>query len=105
MKSKKAKRKVVEKDGRWYTVRGVELTRNAKTMTEAEYFSMILSALRKTTRFWKPALVQLEKGKRKNQSDNKKLKYEYHCESCGLWFKRTEIQLDHIRPCGGINSY
>lgn len=101
----KTKRKITEKDGKFYTPKGVELTRNANTMTEAEFFAMILSALRRTTKFWKPKLQKLEEGKRLNQSDNKRIKYEYNCEQCLGWFKRSEIQLDHIINCGGINGY
>lgn len=98
------KRNITEKDGKFYTPRGVELIRNANTMTEAEYWSMILSALRRTTRFWKPILLCLEAGKRPSQSGNKRLKYEYHCQSCNNWFPRSQIQVDHIIPCGGING-
>ncbi len=102
---KKPKRKITEKKGKFYTPRGIELTRNANTMTEAEYWSMVLSALRRTTRFWKPILSCLESGKRKSQSINKRLKFEYQCESCLNWFPKTSIQVDHIIPCGGINGY
>ncbi len=99
------KRKVTEDNGRFFTPRGVELTRNAHTMTEAEYFSMILSALRGTTRFWKPCLLTLEAAKRKNEGSNKRLKYEYQCATCSGWFARKLVQIDHIVPCGGINGY
>ncbi len=99
------KRKITESGGKFFTPRGVELTRNAQTMTEAEYFSMILSALRKTTRFWKPCLRALEASKRKSESTNKRLKYEYQCASCSGWFARKYVEIDHIVPCGGINGY
>lgn len=99
------KRKITERDGKFFSPRGVELTRNCNTMTEAEYFSMILSALRGTTRFWKPCLKKLEASKRKNESSNKRLKYEYLCESCSSWYPRKLVQIDHIIPCGGINGY
>lgn len=99
------KRKITEKDGKFYTPRGVELTRNAHTMTEAEYFSMILSALRRTTRYWKPCLAVLEATKRPSESGNKRIKFEYQCQSCGGWYQRKLVQVDHVIPCGGINSY
>ncbi len=104
-KRRKPKRKITEKDGKFYTPRGVEATRNAHTMTEANYFAMILSALRGTTRFWKPATQKLESCKRPSQSSNKRLKFEYLCESCLTWCPRKSIQIDHIIPCGGINGY
>lgn len=99
------KRKIIEKDGRFYTSRGSELTRNSNTMTEAEYFSMILSALRQTTRYWKPALKALEKASRPSKRADKRVKKEYRCCICKDWFLRKEVDKDHIIPCGGINGY
>lgn len=104
-KTKKKQRKRIEEDGKFYTVRGVELTRNAGWLTEAEYFAKILSALRQTTRYWKPALTKLEERKRDSQSSNKRIKYEYQCEICQEWFVRAKIDIDHVVPCGGINGY
>lgn len=101
----KKKRIRTFKDGKWYSPKGIELTRNANTMTEAEYFSMILSALRQTTRFWKPTIAVLEKACRPSQSTNKRLKKEYQCNKCSHWFPKSNVQVDHIVPCGGINSY
>jgi len=105
MKIGMKKRKIIEKEGKFYTVRGVELTRNFHTMTESEYFSMILSSLRRTTRFWKPVLIALEKARRPNNSDNKRLKYQYQCNLCKAWCPRSLVQVDHIVPCGGIKNY
>lgn len=105
VKKKKAKRKITERDGKFYSPKGVELTRNAHTMTEAEYFAMVLSALRRTTRFWKPIVAVLEAAKRDSQSSNKRLKFEYLCESCRNWYPKASVQVDHIVPCGGINGY
>lgn len=105
MKKTKKKRKVTEKDGKFYSVKGVELTRNFHTMTEAEYFSMILSALRRTTRYWRPATEAMKKASRPSESSNKRIKTEYQCNHCKEWFKGGDIQKDHIIPCGGINSY
>lgn len=101
---KKKKRTIIEKEGKFYTVRGVELTRASHTMTESEFWAKILSALRNATRFWKPAQDKLNEGRRNSMSSNKRLKYEYNCESCRKWFPQKEIQLDHIIPCGGING-
>lgn len=93
-----------KKDGHFYTKRGVELTRAYNTKTEAEFWSFILSALRAATKFWKPKMVKLLDGRRESQSSNKRLKWEFSCESCKGWFPQTEIQIDHIVPCGGING-
>ena len=103
-KPKKAKRLPIEKDGKFYTVRGVELSRNDHTMTEAQFWAFILSALRKATKFWKPKLRKLHEGRRPSQSDNKRLKWENSCELCLSWVPESQIEIDHINPCLGING-
>ena len=103
-KTKKAPRKRKFEMGMWMTQRGVPLTRASNTKTESEFWSFILSALRKATRFWQPATDKKLEGRRPSQSSNKKLKWEFHCEGCGGWFPESEIQLDHIIPIGGLNG-
>lgn len=82
----------------------VERTRAHGTKTEAEFWSFILSALRRATKYWKPKMVKLEEGRRPSLSLNKKLKWEYSCEICEQWFPLKDIEIDHIVPCGGING-
>ncbi len=103
-KGKKQQRIVIEKDGKYYTKRGVELTRASHTKTEAEFVAYILSALRKATKFWKPKCDKLKEGRRPNQSNNKRLKWENNCEQCKQWFPESEIEVDHIIKCGGISG-
>ncbi len=104
-KSVPKKKKIVrEVDGRFYTVRGVELTRNHHTMTEAQFSAFILSILRRGTKFWKPKMQKLAEGRRPNQSDNKRLKWESNCEECLGWFPESQIEIDHTIPCGGISG-
>jgi hypothetical protein len=43
--------------------------------------------------------------KRPNESDNKRMKWEYRCCICEQWFPRKEVQVDHIEPCGSLKSY
>jgi hypothetical protein len=83
----------------------VERTRNAGSMTEAEYFSRVRSALRNAFKFWKPMQAVLKKNSRPSQSLNKKLKTEYQCAACGGWFPRKEVQIDHIVECGSLRTY
>jgi len=82
-----------------------QYTRNGGTMTEAMYFSKIRSALRKAFRYWVPALEALKKASRPSQSENKRLKKEYQCNHCKKWFPNSEVNIDHIIPCGSLNSY
>jgi len=103
-KTRKKPRVRTFKDGKWWSVRGVELTRASGTMTEAEFWAFILSVLRGGTKFWKPKLEKKLEGRRTNESSNKKLKYEYQCEGCLGWVPEKELQMDHKIACGGING-
>jgi hypothetical protein len=98
------KRKVVEKDGKFYSARGVELTRASHTKTENEFIAHVLGSLRNGTKFWKPKMEKLAEGRRPNQSSNKRLKWENNCEQCKQWFPESSIQIDHVIPCGGISG-
>lgn len=80
----------------------VARTRNGGTQTESQYWSAIRSALRSKFRYWKPATQALKAAERPSKSTNKRLKYEYKCAKCGKWFKRADVQIDHIIPCGSL---
>lgn len=79
-------------------------TRNAGTMTEAEFFGKIRSALRKAFSYWQPMQEAKRRAKRPSQSDNKRLKFEYQCATCSDWFPDKETRIDHINPCGELKS-
>ena len=80
-------------------------SRNANTMTEAAFFGKIRSTLRNGFRYWKPMQLALEKASRQYKGDNKRQKKEYQCEKCKKWFKRTDVQIDHIVECGSLNTW
>jgi 5-methylcytosine-specific restriction endonuclease McrA len=40
--------------------------------------------------------------RRSNESDNKRLKWEFQCNHCEDWFPDKEIQIDHIVPVGTL---
>lgn len=88
-----------------FTKRGVPLVRNNETLTEAQFWSMFRQAMRKLTMHWKPGTAYLNSLRRENQSDNKKLKFEYPCEHCKQWLRRDEIELDHVVECGSLSSW
>jgi 5-methylcytosine-specific restriction endonuclease McrA len=77
-----------------------ERTRNAKTLTESMYWSMIRSALRNAFKYWKPGQIALENVSRKIGKTK-----EYQCNHCADWFKRKEVQIDHIEECGSLKSF
>ena len=80
----------------------VPKTRNAGTMTEAAFFGKLRSVLRKGFMYWKPLQNAKNKARRKSQSDNKRLKFEYQCARCNEWFPGKEVQVDHTIPCGSL---
>jgi hypothetical protein len=71
-------------------------SRNAGTMTESQYFSKIRSMLRSGFRYWKPMQLALEAASRPSQSTNKRIKKEYQCAKCKKWYKRADVEIDHI---------
>lgn len=77
-------------------------TRNAGTLTESAYWSMIRSILRKGTRYWKPILNAKLDARRKYKGTNKRQKWEYQCNICKKWFMEKETQIDHIIPVGSL---
>lgn len=77
--------------------------RNHGTMTEAAFWQSIRSQLRKVSRWWKPIVACKEANRRPNQSSNKRLKWEFMCNSCKNWFPDAQIKVDHIQECGSLN--
>lgn len=83
----------------------VPKTRGGGTMTEAAFWSFIKAALRAKSRFWKPIHQTKLECRRKNQSSNTRLKFEYQCAKCGGWFPDKETVVDHIVPVGRLSCY
>ncbi len=44
----------------------------------------------------------LKNDRRVYQGDNKRQRFEHQCNICKEWFKQSEVQIDHIIPCGGF---
>lgn len=79
-------------------------TRNLQTMTEAEYWNLIRSALRRAIPRWEPAAEALRRVKRPaNNPLRPRLKWEYQCAVCREWFAAHEVDVDHILPAGELN--
>lgn len=74
--------------------------------SEAFYWQFIRGALRKAAQRYPPVVRQaLERVKRSSQSDNKRLKWEYQCAACELWYSRKLVRVDHIYPAGSLVCY
>lgn len=78
----------------------VERTRNAGTMTEAAFWGMIRSALRRRSMYWKPIINAKNSAKRAVIGGRQK--WEYQCSACRKWFKGTEVEVDHVNPAGSL---
>ena len=77
---------------------------NGKTMTEAQMFSMIRSALRALTVYrWKP--IQLALNKSRRRAKRKRVTYEYLCCECKEWYPKKDVQVDHKIPAGQLRSF
>ncbi len=83
-------------------VKRVAKNRNGGTKSEAAYWAMVRSALRRAFRYWRPATDCKMNARRPNQSDNKRMKWEYQCNHCDKWFPDKEVQIDHIVPVGTL---
>jgi len=82
----------------------VPRTRNANTMTEAEYWGKVRSALRKTFAYWRPAQESVKQalcGTRINPKTGRAKKI-YRCAVCGKTDFREAMQIDHVDPCGSL---
>lgn len=56
--------------------------------------------------FWKPISQCKENAKRPYKGPNKLQKWEYQCNICKLFYKGTQVIVDHIIPVGSLtNSY
>jgi len=80
----------------------VQKTRNAGTMTEAAFWGMIRSTLRRRTMYWKPISIARDAVKRKSKSSNPRLKWEYQCANCKDWFPSKETEVNHIEGAGSL---
>ena len=75
------------------------------TMSRAAFFSMIRSALRRKSMYWKPISECKEKSRRAYKGSNTRQKWEYKCNKCKKWFPDKRIVVDHITPAGELNDF
>jgi len=84
----------------------VPRTRAGNEWTEAAFWAFIRSGLRGMSQRWPPLVrLAINRVRRKSQSENKRLKWEFQCEACNGWYSRKLVQVDHIVPCGTLKSF
>jgi 5-methylcytosine-specific restriction endonuclease McrA len=76
--------------------------RNAGTLTESAFWSLIRSVLRQKSRWWKPITLAKQRAKREYKGPNKRQKFEYQCNICKNNFPEKDISIDHIIPAGSL---
>lgn len=77
---------------------------NNGTMTQAGFWGMLRSRLRRASMYWKPLKQCKDNAKRLYKGVNKRQKWEYQCAECKGWFMDKEIQVDHIVEAGSLRN-
>lgn len=83
----------------------VPRTRAGGQWTEASFWGFIRSGLRQISRRWPPRKLAEIAARRPYTGTNKRQKWEYQCAECKEWWKGSEIEVDHIIPCGSLKSF
>lgn len=98
--------KPVRKTTRKPKTERVPRTRAGGAWTEASFFSFLRSGLRRMSQRWPPLVrLALNAVRRPYVGPSKLQKWEYQCAVCSGWFKRTQVEVDHIEPCGSLQSF
>ena len=74
-------------------------------MATDKFFSWLRSQLRRISMKWRPRSEAKNAARRNYKGPNRRQKYEYQCAMCREWFAGKQVQVDHIVPCGSLNSY
>ena len=78
----------------------VERTRAGGQWTEARYFGFIRSALRSAFQKW-PCKHQAKKNAMCITDEGSR----YRCNTCDELFRSSDVQVDHITPCGSLRTF
>ena len=82
----------------------VPRTRGGGTYTEAQFWTMIRSALRQKSRFWKPISLCKQHARRPFKGKGRQ-KWEYQCATCKKWYSDKETVVHHKIPAGTLKSF
>jgi hypothetical protein len=72
--------------------------------TDAAFWGMIRSLLRRKSMHWEPIRNAKMKARRKYSGTNKRAKWEYECSECREWFMDKYVEVDHIEECGTLSK-
>lgn len=79
------------------------------TWSNARFWQFIRSALRSAFMSWPPKYELIKENQRTLTPKQRARKgarhtYECKCNKCKKWFKKTEVEVDHIEPVGSLKS-
>jgi 5-methylcytosine-specific restriction endonuclease McrA len=72
--------------------------------TTARFWSFIRSALRRAWVNYPPKREFEKRNRRPYTGSDKRTKWEYQCNNCKQWFKRKDVQVDHIKDVGTLRK-
>lgn len=78
-------------------------TRNGGKWTESGFWGHLRSGLRRTFRFWQPAILALN-GARVACKGPRGRKWAYLCAACNKLHLRKNVQIDHIAAVGELRN-
>lgn len=75
------------------------------TMTSSQFFGFIRAALRNKFTRWAPKYAALKEAQRPYKGSDKRTKWLYECAITGKLFKQSEVEVDHVTPCGSLRCF
>ena len=76
----------------------------AQKWTEKRWFGFLRSSLRRASLKYPPRYEAMNVGKRVYKGTDKRRKWDHQCSKCKKWLKGSEVQLDHVIPCGELTK-
>lgn len=74
--------------------------------SNSRFMGFIRGNLRRAFTRWPPKYDVLAKAKRiKPKNKAGRHKYEYQCAVCEKWYVQSQVEVDHIIPCGSLKDY
>ncbi len=68
-------------------------------------YELLRKALRSAWRFDPERQMAMDAAKVPYTGTDKRYKWMYICAMCGLLWKKTEVERDHIEPCGKFTKF
>lgn len=72
--------------------------------TSKRYWVFLRNGFRRMSLKYPTRFDTLHNARRPYKGANKRQKWEYKCAKCKKYYKATEVQVDHIKPCGELTK-